>query len=313
MSRELALLTTFAFAGAAAFGRGFGGLDIGASVAADRALGSPLAGMGQVELVKTGFVFVEGLRWAPAVGALLVSDAYGEIIYKLTPPNRLDPFRPRSNGANGLDVDARGHLVAAEVGANREKSKGAVSRQRDDGTWADAIGDYRGLSLAHPNDIVALPGGTIFFSDLGLAHRLLRIDPNGVLSHPLDVGDARMNGLALSPDKKIFYASGGGFVQAFDVDVGSGQLTRLRATYTTEPTPDGMCVDAAGNLFVGTQKGVQVWNTTTGKPWGLIALPGLTGNDRATECAFADADARTLYVSALSKLYRVRVAQPGAY
>src|SRR4051812_1985136 len=106
MFRELARLTTFAVTGAAlaAFGRGLGGLDIGASVAADRALGSPLAGMGQVELVKTGFVFVEGLRWAPAVGALLVSDAYGETIYKLTPPNRLDPFRPRSNGANGLDV-----------------------------------------------------------------------------------------------------------------------------------------------------------------------------------------------------------------
>jgi sugar lactone lactonase YvrE len=286
--------------------------DAGVS-AAGGAPGSPLADIGQVELVKSDFVFVEGLRWVPALGALLVSDPYGETIYKLTtPPDRFDPFRPHSNGANGLDVDARGHLVAAEVGANREKSPGAVSRQRDDGTWADAIRDYRGLTLGHPNDLVALPDGTIFFSDLALApHRLLRIDPAGVLSHPLDTGDARMNGLALSPDRKTFYAGGGGMVQVYDV--AGGKLGQLRATYTTEPTPDGLCVDRAGNLFVGTQRGVQVWNTKTGTPWGLIALPGLTGKDRATECAFADRDARTLYMAAVSKLFRVRLARPGVY
>jgi sugar lactone lactonase YvrE len=100
-------------------------------------------------------------------------------------------------------------------------------------------------------------------------------------------------------------------VRAFDVE--GSRPTRLRATYATDPMPDGMCVDVAGNLYVGTQKGVQIWNTRTGAPWGLIPLPGLTGSDRATECAFADPDARTLYIPALSKLYRVRMAQPGRY
>jgi gluconolactonase len=270
---------------------------------------SPLDGIGPVELVQDGFAFVEGMRWWPARGVLLVSDAYGEVIYELRPPGTLVPFRTGSNGANGLDVDSGGHLVAAEVGARRETEKGAVSRRRQDGTWADAIGDYRGLVLAHPNDVVALRDGTIFFSDLGLRHRLVRIDRQGALSHPLETGDERMNGLATSPDQAVLYVSGGGVVRSFELQDGS--LGRQRATFITEPTPDGLCVDAAGNVFVGTRRGVQVWNPHTGQAWGLIALPGLAGTDRATDCEFAGADGRTLYISAVSKLFRVRLAGPG--
>ena len=44
----------------------------------------------------------------------------------------------------------------------------------------------------------------------------------------------------------------------------------------------------------------------------MIALPGL-GADRATECAFAEPDARTLYIPAVTKLYRVRTANAGVH
>jgi alpha-galactosidase len=270
---------------------------------------SPLEGLGPVELVRSGFAFVEGLRWLPERQVMLVSDAYGETVYQLTPPDRWEPFRPASNGANGLDLDAGGHLVAAEVGGARETRPGAVSRLRADGIWVDAIADYRGLSLGHPNDVVALPDGHLFFSDLAQRHRLFRIDPRGALSHPLEWGDEHMNGLALSPDKKILYAGGGGVVQVFDVT--NGGLVRRRAPLRTEPKPDGMCVDADGNLYVGTQRGVQVFAPESGQVWGLIPLPGLGPDDRATECAFGDGDGRSLYISARSKLFRVRTRQRG--
>jgi alpha-galactosidase len=268
---------------------------------------SPLDGLGPVELVRDGFSFVEGLRWLPDTGAMLVSDAYGETIYRLTPEDRWEPFRTGSNGANGLDLDPRGRLVAAEVGARREKLPGAVSRQDARGHWTDAITDYGGLTLGHPNDVVALPDGHLFFSDLAQQHRLFRVDPRGALSHPLAAGDEHINGLALSPDKKILYAGGGGVVQVFDV--AGGLLTRRRAPLPTEPKPDGMCVDAAGNLYVGTQRGVQVFAPDSGQPWGLIPLPGLGPDDRATECAFGGADGQTLYISAVSKLFRLRTHQ----
>jgi 6-phosphogluconolactonase len=282
----------------------------GRPVAARR---SPLDGLGPVELVKTGFAFVEGLHWSPARHAMLVSDAYGETIYEVTPPAIFRPFRANSNGANGLDLDPQGRVVAAEVGADREKRPGAVSRQQADGRWTDAITDYRGIVLGHPNDVVALPDGSVLFSDLALAHRLLRIDPQGRLSQALEGGDAHMNGLALSPDKKIFYASGGGVVQSFDVTGKDSALIRRRTVFVTEPSPDGLCLDTEGNLYVGTKRGVQVFDPDTGRPWGLIPLPGLGPDDRATECGFADADRRTLYISARSRLFRVRTARPGVY
>jgi D-psicose/D-tagatose/L-ribulose 3-epimerase len=97
-------------------------------------------------------------------------------------------------------------------------------------------------------------------------------------------------------------------VQAFRVM--GGNLAGPWQTFTTLPTPDGMCVDTVGNLYVGTRKGVQVWDPRTGKPWGLIALPGLEGTDRATDCEFAEAG--MLYISAVSKLFRVQLSHPGA-
>src|SRR5436305_14559445 len=119
-----------------------------------------------------------------------------------------------------------------------------------------------------------------------------------------------MNGMGLSPDKKTVYAAIGtmGVIHVYDVQ--AGKLTFNR---TMMITSDGMCVDVDGNIYATTGKGVQVWNPATGKSWGLIPLPGLQGSDRATECEFADADARTLYVSAVSKLFRVRMARPGHY
>ena len=138
---------------------------------------SPLEGMGTVELVRGGFAFVEGARWVPALSSFLLSDPYGETIYKLTPPSQFDPYRTMSNGANALDLDPTGHLVTAECGSNRCQNKGAVTRRMDSGVWADAITNYQGLAVANPNDIAALPDGSMYFSDTGLARQLCASTP----------------------------------------------------------------------------------------------------------------------------------------
>jgi gluconolactonase len=278
---------------------------------------SPLEGMGTVELVRGGFDFVEGARWVPALSSYLLSDPYGVTIYMLTPPSQFDPFRMMSNGANALDLDSTGHLVTAECGAMQCQVKGAVTRRGDDGTWSDAIKDYRGLAIQNPNDIAALPDGSLVFSDTGVAHQLLRVDPQGALSYalPTDTGvDTGLNGITLSPRKEVLYVGYNvqRLIRAFDVQP-SG-LTGMRTVVAmTESTPDGMCVDLDGNLYVGTVAGVQVFDPRSGNLWGVITLPGLGPGDRVSECAFADADAKTLYISAVSKLYRVRLARPGVY
>ena len=170
----------------------------GSSGAPEVAQTSPLIGMGAVELVRGGFAFVEGARWVPALSSYLLSDPFAVTIYKLTPPSQFDPFRMMSDGANALDLDSTGHLVAAECGAMQCQTKGAVTRRGDDGTWSDAIKDYRGLAIQNPNDIAALPDGSLIFSDPVAPHQLLRIDPQGALSYalPTNTGvDTGLNGI----------------------------------------------------------------------------------------------------------------------
>lgn len=278
---------------------------------------SPLIGMGDVELVRGGFAFVEGARWVPSLSSYLLSDPYGMTIYKLTRPSQFDPYRTMSDGANALDLDSTGHLVTAECGAMRCQSKGAVTRRGDDGTWSDAIKDYRGIGIQHPNDIAALPDGSLIFSDPVALHQLLRIDPRGALSYALPTNadvDTGLNGITLSPKKDVLYVGYNvrRLIRAFDVTPNG--LTGMRTVVAmTESTPDGMCIDADGNLYVGTRTGVQVFDVRSGNLWGVITPPGLGGSDRVSDCAFADDDAKTLYISAVSKLYRVRLARPGVY
>jgi gluconolactonase len=71
--------------------------------------------------------------------------------------------------------------------------------------------------------------------------------------------------------------------------------------------PDGMAVDRAGNLYIASYNAgtVEVFGPD-GEHFGSIDLPGTTSN-----CAFGDADSRTLYITTANALYRVRLAHPG--
>ncbi len=115
--------------------------------------------------------------------------------------------------------------------------------------------------------------------------------------------------MALSPDETLLYVSNqaADLVWAFDV-ADDGSLSEARTFVTTGPGPDGMAVDAAGNLFVTTDRGIEVF-APDGTPWGVIPVPP----GWAANCAFGGADGRTLYITAGEGLYRVTLAQPGPY
>ena len=60
-----------------------------------------------------------------------------------------------------------------------------------------------------------------------------------------------------------------------------------------------------GNLFVSTATGIEVFSPS-GSRWGVIAVPMQPAN-----CAFGDADHKTLYITARTALYKVRLENPG--
>jgi gluconolactonase len=69
-------------------------------------------------------------------------------------------------------------------------------------------------------------------------------------------------------------------------------------------TFDGMCVDCAGNVYVGTSGGVDVYS-----PAGTFI--GTVPTGESSNCTFGGTDRRTMYVTSRALLKYVTLAFPG--
>ena len=181
------------------------------------------------------------------------------------------------------------------------------------------VGHYDGKRLNSPNDLVVHSGGSIFFTDppYGIDpdpgeqgfNGVYRYDPDGsitLLRQDMD----RPNGLAFSLDESLLYVddSRNRHVLAFPItsDLTLGEPTVLVDLNVEAPGgPDGMKVDSEGNLYVTGPGGLWVL-TPAGEHLGTVEFPQLPAN-----LCFGDADYRTIYVTARTGLYRIRVNVPG--
>jgi gluconolactonase len=276
--------------------------------APDAAPVDPLKDLAPVTKVASGFQFTEGPLWMQP-GYLLFSDVLGNQIERLDPPSAISVFRKPSNLSNGLAVDPQGLLIACEGGAHR------VTRTLADGTIDPIATTYGGKSLNSPNDVICASTGTIYFTDpdLGATNPndkqpfsgVFRILPDKSLA--LVSNDMQApNGIALSVDEKTLYVgdSAKNFLRTYVVHPdGSADTPALFANTATQP--DGFTIDDNGNLYVATQAGVQVY-AANGTLRGTIVVP-----EQPTNCAFAGADRRTLYITAQTSLYQVHANIPG--
>jgi gluconolactonase len=270
----------------------------------------PLEGAGPVELVLGGFQFTEGPLWRAADGILLFTDIPGNAIHTLVPPSMLGIYRDPSGNANGLAFDSAGLLIACEHGNRR------VSRTMQDQTIVDVAIEWTAKKLNSPNDAIVGPEGSVYFTDppYGLADPglselgffgVFRVDPVGMMSLVAD-DMPRPNGIALSPDHKNLYVTDTQLaeVRVFPV-AGFGQTGPGTKLMTTAPGPDGMAVDDAGNLYIATSVGIEVYRSN-GMLRGKIDVL-----EQATNCSFGGMERKTLYITAGTSLYRVDLGVPG--
>lgn len=266
----------------------------------------------RLEKVADGFQFTEGPVWNSA-GFLLFSDIPANQIVKFVPGAAPTAFRTPSGNSNGLTYDRAGRLLACEHSNRR------VTRQEADGSLTVLASSYDGKKLNSPNDIVVRSDGTIYFSDPPYGIReeqkelpfqgVYKISPEGKLTLLAQDFD-RPNGIALSPDEKTLYVDDSArlHVRAFDVAPdGSISHGRILAELKSarQGVPDGMKVDRKGNLYVTGPGGVWVFDKR-GKHLGTILMAELPAN-----CGWGDADYRTLYLTARTGLYRIRLKIPG--
>ena len=267
-----------------------------------------------MERVATGFRFTEGPVWIREEGCLLFSDIPADRILKLTPGRAVETFREPSGNANGLTRDLEGRLLACEHGGRR------LTRTERDGAITICAETVAGKRLNSPNDVVVRSDGSIYFTDppYGIEPEEQELPVQGVYrleragSEPtLVAGDLQKpNGLAFSPDETTLYIddSARRHVRAFAVAV-DGTLAAGRILVDMDVkergSPDGMKVDVGGTLYCAGPGGVWVIDPD-GRHVETIGIP-----EKPSNCAWGDEDWRSLYVTALTSVYRVRLDEPG--
>lgn len=267
-----------------------------------------------VERLSTGHQFLEGPIWN-SHEILLFSDIPANRIYKWDPDTQVTVFREPSGNSNGLTFDKRGNLVICEHGTRQLSILGKNEVYR---VLADK---YRDKRLNSPNDVVVKSDGKIYFTDppYGIKPDEQELAFQGVYS--LDVEKEKLtllledfdrpNGLAFSPNETVMYiadSSNRRHVRAFDVESdGSLSHGRVFAEIRSDlpGNPDGMKVDVEGNLYVAAAGGVWVFSEK-GEHVGIIETPETPAN-----LAWGDNDWRSLFITARTSLYRVRMKIKG--
>jgi gluconolactonase len=251
----------------------------------------------------------------PALGALLFSDINAARIYRYAPPQSFSVFRAMSNNSNGIALAPNGDLIICE------HATGRVTRTQPDGGSSIVAAAFDGGTLNSPNDAVVRSDGTLYFTDPSYGgtgtvgtRGVYRVSPAGALSRFYATATGQPNGVTLSPDERILYVADSQLstVRRFDLAVDGtpdgGQL--FVSTSTGAPGGnggDGITTDDNGFLYVSTSVGVKVWRPDAGYV-GRIAVGRTPAN-----CAFGDADRRTLYITAQDALFKVRLNVTGPY
>ncbi|MDO9435448.1 SMP-30/gluconolactonase/LRE family protein [Hydrogenophaga sp.] len=242
-----------------------------------------------------------------AQGNLWIVDiAFGRI-FRVDPGGNMEVMADYDGEPNGLKFNADGDLLIADHQCGlmlRESATGRLrmlhSRFRTEG--------FKGL-----NDLFVDPAGNVWFTDQGQSGlqdssgRVFRMAPDGQLTCLLD-NVPSPNGIALNPAGTSLYVAatrGNAVWRAMVLPDGSLTRVGLFLQLSGGTGPDGLAVDAQGNLFVAHMGLGSVWQfSPRGEP--LLRIVSCTG--ASTSNVALSPDGRRLYITE-SETGTVLVAQ----
>ncbi|MGC9450185.1 MAG: SMP-30/gluconolactonase/LRE family protein [Oceanipulchritudo sp.] len=253
---------------------------------------------------------LEGPAWSVQEQALYFSVQAGAFgTYRWTEARGLERARDSSGKVNGNAIDAAGRLVICDS-VNRR-----ILRVEEDFAETVLASEFEGRALNQPNDLIIRSDGTIWFTTPTWSagetpyQYVLKVDPLTGEVTKMVSGIDKPNGLGFSPDESILYLNDNGANRVLAYSIHPDGTVAAAPTVlldNIDKWPDGMCVDAEGNLFVavysGSMAGIRILSKD-GEFLGRISFPGIT--DGITNCTFGNPSEHILWVTAKNELYRV--------
>lgn len=285
----------------------------------------------QLEVLAEGMDWTEGPLWIEEHQMLLFCDIPPNRIYRWTEeggtelyltPSGYTQDTPRGGevGSNGLLLDPDGHLVLCQHG-DRRMAKMDAPLAAPKPAYVTLVDNYQGKKLNSPNDAVYRSNGDLYFTDppYGLEKNVndplkeipfqgvYRLTPDGDVALLLD-SLTRPNGIAFLPDENtiIIANSDPGKVHWYAYNVDDQGLLRngriffdaSEASRLAMGMPDGLKVDARGNVFATGPGGIWIFNSS-GEALGRIRIHQLVSNVSLSN------DGKKIYATADGEVLRI--------
>lgn len=249
-----------------------------------------------VKVLADGLHFAEGPRWHQ--GKLWFSDFHDHAVKTVDIDGRVETKVVLEDQPSGLGWLPDGRMLIVSM------HQRAVLRMEYDALVVHA--DLSQIATFHCNDMVVDRIGRAYVGNFGFdldaaitggdfrgalgryeGAALARVDPHGDV-HAVASGLKFPNGMVLSPDggTLVVAESLGRRLTAFDVGI-DGSLTNQRVWAELDATPDGICLDAEGAIWLAdasgprairvAEGGAVLDEVVTSRPCYAVMLGGLDG------------------------------------
>ncbi|MGY1846461.1 MULTISPECIES: SMP-30/gluconolactonase/LRE family protein [unclassified Blastococcus] len=238
--------------------------------------------------------FPEAPRWH--AGRLWFSDFHDRVVRRMPAAGGPEVALELDDSPSGLGWLPGGDLLVVSM------VRRALLRVGEDGTRVHA--DLTAVTRFRANDLLVDAAGRAYVSSFGFdleggdapeATDLVRVDPDGSVS--VAAADVVFpNGMVLSPDGRTLVVAEtyGARLTAFDVAPDGALSGRRVFAELPGVAPDGICLDAEGQVWVATARTPEVLRVRDGGE--VTARVEVGSGSLSYACALGGEDGRTLFV-----------------
>jgi gluconolactonase len=264
-----------------------------------------------LEKLAGDFSFTEGPA-SDAAGNVYFTDQPNNRIMKWTPDEKLITFMQPCGRSNGLFVDRKGFIWACA------DEKNELWKIGSDMSVKVILGRYAEQPLNGPNDLWITKKGAVYFTDPYYQrswwdHKsmpqkdqsvyFLKNDLKTLVNVASDL--KKPNGIIGSPDNKILFVSDIGDKKTWQYTINKDGSLGNKKLFC-EMGSDGMTIDEKGNLYL-TGNGVTIFSKE-----GLLIKNIPVPEKWTANVCFGGRDKRSLFITASTGLYRIKMKIQGA-